>query len=173
MDSGSSCKVIYEYCFLKLKPSILASMVDSQVPLVGFSGEKSRAIGEVLLEIMIGNAHLTRSETLNFVIVRSNSQYNMLLGRTAMQKMGMIVSMIHRAIKFHTTQGVGTVTTTQNEVEELTRAGILLEVVHQTWVANPVMVKKNNRGWRMCVDFTDINKACPKDCYPLLEMDWK
>ncbi|GJU41204.1 reverse transcriptase domain-containing protein [Tanacetum coccineum] len=35
------------------------------------------------------------------------------------------------------------------------------------------MVKKNDGGWRMCVDFTDINKACPKDCYPLLEIDWK
>ncbi|GJX11313.1 reverse transcriptase domain-containing protein [Tanacetum coccineum] len=69
MDSGSSCEIIYEHCFLKLKPSIQASKVDSHVPLVGFSGEKSQAIGEVLLEITIGNASLTRSETLNFVIV--------------------------------------------------------------------------------------------------------
>nr|GEV54002.1 reverse transcriptase domain-containing protein [Tanacetum cinerariifolium] len=58
-------------------------------------------------------------------------------------------------------------------MEDLTRAGILREAVHQTWVANPVMVKKNNGGWRMCVDFTDMNKAYPKDCYPLLEIDWK
>ncbi|XP_071727984.1 uncharacterized protein [Rutidosis leptorrhynchoides] len=35
------------------------------------------------------------------------------------------------------------------------------------------MVKKSNGGWRMCVDFTNINKACPKDCYPLPEIDWK
>ncbi|GJS95538.1 reverse transcriptase domain-containing protein [Tanacetum coccineum] len=35
------------------------------------------------------------------------------------------------------------------------------------------MVKKSDGGWRMCVDFTDINKACPKDCYPLPEIDWK
>ncbi|GJZ70691.1 reverse transcriptase domain-containing protein [Tanacetum coccineum] len=59
------------------------------------------------------------------------------------------------------------------EVEELTKAGILQEVKHHTWVANPVMVKKSNGGWRMCVDFTYINKACPKDCYPLPEIDWK
>ncbi|GJW08672.1 reverse transcriptase domain-containing protein [Tanacetum coccineum] len=39
--------------------------------------------------------------------------------------------------------------------------------------ANPVMGKKSDGGWRMCVDFTDINKACPKDCYPLPEIDWK
>nr|GFB16879.1 reverse transcriptase domain-containing protein [Tanacetum cinerariifolium] len=59
------------------------------------------------------------------------------------------------------------------EVEELTKVGILREVKRQTWVANPVMVKKSDRGWRMCVDFIDINKACPEDCYPLPEIDWK
>ncbi|GJS03100.1 reverse transcriptase domain-containing protein [Tanacetum coccineum] len=64
-------------------------------------------------------------------------------------------------------------TAARKEVEELTRAGILREAAHQTWVANPVMVKKSDGGWRMCVDFTDINKACPKDCYPLPEIDWK
>nr|GEZ67599.1 reverse transcriptase domain-containing protein [Tanacetum cinerariifolium] len=48
-----------------------------------------------------------------------------------------------------------------------------LKAVHQKWVASPVMVKKSNEGWRMCVDFTDINKACPKDCYPLPDIDWK
>ncbi|GJX02492.1 hypothetical protein Tco_0186405 [Tanacetum coccineum] len=61
--------------------------------------------------------------------------------------------------------------TTRKEVEELTREEILWEVVHQIWVANPVMVKKSDKGWRMCVDFTDINKACPKDCYPLPEIN--
>ncbi|GJU52188.1 hypothetical protein Tco_1225902 [Tanacetum coccineum] len=35
------------------------------------------------------------------------------------------------------------------------------------------MVKKSDGGWKMCADFTDINKACPKDCYPLPEIDWK
>ncbi|GKG13771.1 hypothetical protein Tco_0350731, partial [Tanacetum coccineum] len=64
-------------------------------------------------------------------------------------------------------------TTACKEVEELTKAGILQEVKHQTWVANPVTVKKSDGGWRMCVDFTDINKVCPKDCYPLPEIDWK
>ncbi|GKA16354.1 hypothetical protein Tco_0696101 [Tanacetum coccineum] len=49
---------------------------------------------------------LTRKETLNFVIVKYDSPYNMLLGRTTMQKMGIMVSTIHGAIKFHTTEGI-------------------------------------------------------------------
>ncbi|GJR64574.1 hypothetical protein Tco_0010639 [Tanacetum coccineum] len=54
----------------------------------------------------------TRTEVLNFVIVRSDSPHNLLLGRTSMQRMGIVVSTIHRAIKFHTLRGVGTVFST-------------------------------------------------------------
>ena len=39
------------------------------------------------------------------------------------------------------------------------------------WLANVVMVKKASRKWRMCVDFTNLNKACPKDIYPLPRVD--
>ncbi|XP_071695073.1 uncharacterized protein [Rutidosis leptorrhynchoides] len=59
------------------------------------------------------------------------------------------------------------------EVDKLVKANILREVRYQTWVANPVLVKKPDGSWRMCIDFTDINKACPKDNYPLPEIDWK
>ncbi|KAJ0481351.1 putative nucleotidyltransferase, Ribonuclease H [Helianthus annuus] len=59
------------------------------------------------------------------------------------------------------------------EVEKLASAGILREVKYQSWVANPVMVKKPDNSWRMCIDFKDLNKACPKDCYPLPEIDLK
>ncbi|GJZ27783.1 reverse transcriptase domain-containing protein, partial [Tanacetum coccineum] len=69
--------------------------------------------------------------------------------------------------------GLDRSTSVRKEVEERTRVGILRETVHQTWVANPVKVKKSDGGWRMCVNFTDINKACPKDCYPLPEIDFK
>ncbi|GJX02786.1 hypothetical protein Tco_0188702 [Tanacetum coccineum] len=56
---------------------------------------------------------------------------------------------------------------TSKEVEELKKARILSETRYQTWVANTVMVKKTNEAWRMCVNFSYINKACPKDCYSL------
>ncbi|GKE34265.1 reverse transcriptase domain-containing protein [Tanacetum coccineum] len=47
------------------------------------------------------------------------------------------------------------------------------EVHYHDWFSNSVMVKKHDSSWRMCVDFTDLNKSCPKDCYPLPEIDWK
>ncbi|GJV82481.1 reverse transcriptase domain-containing protein [Tanacetum coccineum] len=47
------------------------------------------------------------------------------------------------------------------------------DVHYHDWLSNPVMVKKHDDSWRMCVDFKDLNKACPKDGYPLPEIDWK
>ena len=45
------------------------------------------------------------------------------------------------------------------------------EVYYPDWLANVVMVKKANGKWRMCIDFTDLNKACPNDSYPLPRID--
>ena len=49
--------------------------------------------------------------------------------------------------------------------------GFIREVYYPDWLANVVMVKKANGKWRMCVDFTDLNKACPEDNYPLPRVD--
>ncbi|GJY08321.1 hypothetical protein Tco_0375375 [Tanacetum coccineum] len=230
MDSGSLCEVIYEHCFLKLKPSIQASKVDSRVSLVGFLGEKSWAIGEVLLDITIGNALLTRSKTLNFFIVGLNSPYKTCVRKDNMKKLGYVRETspsniegvlgcinaeeriivnnkypeqtvpIRKQLPEHFKERLQNIlrtnvdvfawthddmtgiprtitvngkpintdhklneyshikpikqkrrsldldhrTIARKEVEELTRAGILREAVHQTWVANPVMVKKTD-----------------------------
>ncbi|GKE06492.1 hypothetical protein Tco_1398510 [Tanacetum coccineum] len=53
----------------------------------------------------------------------------------------------------------------QEEVGKLVKAGIMKEVHYHDWLSNPVMVKKHDDSWRMCVDFKDLNKACPKDGY--------
>ncbi|GKE46737.1 reverse transcriptase domain-containing protein [Tanacetum coccineum] len=61
----------------------------------------------------------------------------------------------------------------QEEVGKLVEVGIMKEVHYHDWLSNPVMVKKHDDSWRMCVDFKDLNKAYPKDGYPLPEIDWK
>ena len=58
------------------------------------------------------------------------------------------------------------------EIEKLKKAQFIREVTHAEWVANPVVVPKATGGeLRLCVDFTDLNKACPKDPYPLPRID--
>ncbi|GAV86329.1 hypothetical protein CFOL_v3_29760, partial [Cephalotus follicularis] len=57
------------------------------------------------------------------------------------------------------------------EVSKLLQAGFIREVHYSDWLANPVLVKKANGKWKMCIDFTDLNKACPKDHFPLPKID--
>jgi hypothetical protein len=52
-------------------------------------------------------------------------------------------------------------------VARLLAAGFIVEVFHPEWLANPVLVLKKNGTWRMCVDYTDLNKARPKDLFAL------
>jgi hypothetical protein len=54
---------------------------------------------------------------------------------------------------------------------ELLEARFIKEVFHPTLLANPVLVKKKNGKWRMCVDYTSLNKACPKVPFPLPRID--
>ena len=57
---------------------------------------------------------------------------------------------------------------TVNEgVNKLKQAGAIKEVFYLEWLANTVVVKKKSGKWRVCVDFTDLNKAFPKDLFPM------
>ena len=57
------------------------------------------------------------------------------------------------------------------EVKKLLEAGFIREIQYSKWLSNVVLVKKASGKWRMCVDFKDLNKACPRDCYPLPPID--
>nr|CAD41616.1 OSJNBa0091D06.19 [Oryza sativa Japonica Group] len=59
----------------------------------------------------------------------------------------------------------------REEVARLLEARFIQEVIHPEWLANPVVVPKANGKLRMCIDYTDLNKACPKDPYPLPRID--
>jgi len=53
----------------------------------------------------------------------------------------------------------------------LLEADFIRKEYYPKWLANVVKVKKENEKWRICVDFTDLNKACPKDSCPLPQID--
>jgi hypothetical protein len=57
------------------------------------------------------------------------------------------------------------------EVHRLLEANFIEPVAYPTWLANVVMVQKKSGKWRMCIDFTSLNKACPKDNFPLPRID--
>jgi hypothetical protein len=63
------------------------------------------------------------------------------------------------------------VTAAKSEVQRLLDAGFIREVQYPSWLANVVMAKKNNGKWRMYTNFSNLNKCCPKDDFPLSKID--
>ena len=61
--------------------------------------------------------------------------------------------------------------TIREEITRLLAAGFIMEVFHPDWLANPVLVLKKNNTWRMCINYTSLNKACPKDPFALPRID--
>ena len=59
----------------------------------------------------------------------------------------------------------------KQEVKQLKEARAIKEVFFLEWLANTVVVKKKNGKWRLCVDFTDLNRACLKDPFLVLKID--
>nr|GEX03761.1 reverse transcriptase domain-containing protein [Tanacetum cinerariifolium] len=223
-------------------------MVPATTSLTGFSGETTWPLGQLKLLVTIGDATHSTKAWMNFMIVKSLSPYNGIIGRPGLNAVQAIPSTVHGMLKFPTEEGNNLQLSTntcrmcimvggslsdegraelcsllkrnldifawqpsdmtgvprsvaehrlnvregcppvrqkkrgqapertkaiQAEVKKLVEAGIMREVYYHDWLSNPVMVKKHDGSWRMCVDFTDLNKACPQDCYPLPEIDWK
>ncbi|GKC49886.1 hypothetical protein Tco_1072631, partial [Tanacetum coccineum] len=205
-------------------------------PLIGFSGEIIWSIEQIQLLVRIGDEEHSASAWMNFVVVRSPSSYNRIIGRPGVRKLQAVPSMAHGMLKLLVEGGVITLKSSmlvpvecalvsgpervkvainpeyleqtlmigstlteeghnklrdalrldkkrgqaadrnqaiQEEVGKVVEAGIIKEVHYHDWLSNPVMVRKHDDSRRMCVDFKDLNKACPKDGYPLPEIDWK
>ncbi|GJT85824.1 reverse transcriptase domain-containing protein [Tanacetum coccineum] len=257
VDGGASSEILYEHCFVRLRPEIRSQMVPATTHLIGFSEETIWPLGHISLQVKIGDEEHSTSAWMNFMVIRSPSQHNGIIGRPGIRKIRAVPSMAHGMLKFlHTTPipsqvleervkvaihseypeqtiAIGSTLTEkgraelyallrqnldvfawrpadmmgvprhiaehrlniregclpirqkkrgqapernkaiQKEVEKLVDARIMKEVHYHSWLSNPVMVKKHNGSWRMCVDFKNLNQACPKDVYPLLEIDWK
>ncbi|GJV50674.1 reverse transcriptase domain-containing protein [Tanacetum coccineum] len=282
VDRGASSEILYEHCFVKLRPEIRSQMVPPTTYLTGFSGKTIWPLGQISLLVKIGDEGHSTSAWMNFMVVRSPSQHNGIIGRPGIRKIRAIPSTAHGMLKFPVEGGTVTLRSSmiilmecamifgpstrppevgkileekirvaihpeypeqtiaigstltekgrkelctllgqnldvfawipadmtgvpryaaehrlnvregcspirqkkrgqapernkaiQEEVEKLVDAEIMKEVHYHNWLSNPVMVKKHDGSWRMCVDFKDLNKACPQDGYPLPEIDWK
>ncbi|GKE24052.1 reverse transcriptase domain-containing protein [Tanacetum coccineum] len=178
-------------------------MIPATTPLVGFSAEIIWPLGQILLPIKIGDEEHSTSAWMKFMVVRSPSPYNGIIGRPGVRKIRAVTSTVHGMLKFPVAGGTVTLRSSRiiplectmvsgpgipqpkrgqapernkaiyEEVERLVDTGIMKEVHYHSWLSNPVMVRKHDDSWRMCVDFKDLNKVCPKDGYPLPEFDWK
>ncbi|GKE19677.1 hypothetical protein Tco_1427254 [Tanacetum coccineum] len=191
-------------------------MVPATTSLTGFSGETIWPLGQLRLLVTIGDADHSTRAWMNFMIVRSLSPYNGIIGRPGIREIQAVPSTAHRMLKFPADGGIVTIRSTilipakcatevaiegklsvkgRTELSEhrlniregyssvrqkkrghaLERAKAIQAEVQKLVGAGIMRLKQglSAGSWRMCVDFTDLNKACPQDCYPLSEIDWK
>ena len=59
----------------------------------------------------------------------------------------------------------------KSEMTKFKHAGAIKEVFDPQWLANTVVVNKKTGKWQVCVDFIDLNRACPKDPFPMSRID--
>ncbi|GJV72308.1 reverse transcriptase domain-containing protein [Tanacetum coccineum] len=279
---GSALEILYEHCFSRLRLEIKNQLIPATTPLIRFSGEIIWPIGQIQLLVKIRDEEHSTSAWMNFVVVRSPSPYNGIIGRPGVRKLQAVPSTAHGMLKLPVEGGVITLKSTmmvplecemvsepegnlsatkqtveervkvainpdyseqtimigstlteegrnklcdllqrnldifswkpadmtgiprhiaehrlnvregcspvrqkkrgqaadrnqaiQEEVGKLMEARIIKEVHYHEGLSNPVMVKKHDDSWRMCVDYKDLNKACPKDGYLLPKIDWK
>nr|GEU87719.1 reverse transcriptase domain-containing protein [Tanacetum cinerariifolium] len=101
-------EILYEHCFSKFRPKIKNQLIPANTPLVGFSGEIIWHLGQISLLVRIGDEEHSTSARMNFMVVRSPSPYNEIIGRPGVRKIRTIPSTAHGMIKFPMAGGIVT-----------------------------------------------------------------
>ncbi|GJY73874.1 reverse transcriptase domain-containing protein [Tanacetum coccineum] len=131
VDEGSSSEVMYEHCFRNLRAETKAKLKESGTPLVGFSSKVSYPIGTINLNVTMGEPGKLRTIPMKFTVVKSHSPYNIILGRTGLRSLGAVASTIHSMIRFPTSNGIATMMTKRETLQEPQRMeeaqGLMLE----------------------------------------------
>uniref|UniRef100_A0A2N9I0I0 Uncharacterized protein n=1 Tax=Fagus sylvatica TaxID=28930 RepID=A0A2N9I0I0_FAGSY len=180
IGQGSCSEIMYPDLFhgLGLKQPDLQPY---DAPLFGFSGESIRPMGRITLNVHTGPISL---ET-EFVVIDVPSPYTAIMGRRWLHRLKAVPSSFHQKLRFPTDFDPHSkpvqqkarrsapvhAEAVQKEVEKLLQAGAIREIQYPTWLSNTVVVKKKNGKWRVCVDFTNLNQACPKDPFLLPKID--
>ncbi|GJR55098.1 reverse transcriptase domain-containing protein [Tanacetum coccineum] len=86
VDGGSASEILYEHYFSRLRPEIKKQLIPATTPLIGFSGEIIWPIGQIQLLVTIGDEEHSASAWMNFMVVRSSSPYNGIIGRLGVRK---------------------------------------------------------------------------------------
>nr|GEV00773.1 reverse transcriptase domain-containing protein [Tanacetum cinerariifolium] len=170
---------------------VRSQMVPATTPLIEFCEEIIWPRGQISLLVKIGDEEQSMSAWMNFMVVRGRAKGVVRSTKTHLDifawKLADMTGFPHHIAEHMLNIHEGCLPVRQKktgqtpernkaiyeEVEKLVDASIMKDVHYHSRLSNPVMVKKHDGSWRTCVDFKDLDKACPKNGYPLLEMDWK
>ncbi|GKD33743.1 reverse transcriptase domain-containing protein [Tanacetum coccineum] len=106
INGGLSFEILYEHCFNRLRPEIKNQMVPATTSLIGFNGEIKWPLGHITLLVKIGDDEHSMSAWMDFMVVRSTSPHNGIIGRPGLRKIQAVPSTTHRMIKFLVLGGI-------------------------------------------------------------------
>nr|GEW34634.1 reverse transcriptase domain-containing protein [Tanacetum cinerariifolium] len=112
IDGGSSMEILHEQCFNRLQPENKSQMVPATTSLTGFSGETIWPLGQLRLLVIIGDAAHSTKAWMNFMIVKSLSPYNGIIGRPGLKAIQAVPSTVHGMLKFSVEGGIVTICST-------------------------------------------------------------
>nr|GFB94224.1 reverse transcriptase domain-containing protein [Tanacetum cinerariifolium] len=95
-------EILYEHCFNRLRPEIKSQMVPMTTSLTGFSSETTWPLGQLNLLVTIGDATHSTKAWMNFMVVKSLSPYNSIIGRPGLKAIQAVPSTVHGMHKFPT-----------------------------------------------------------------------
>ncbi|GAU24687.1 hypothetical protein TSUD_322950 [Trifolium subterraneum] len=198
IDSGSSADILYWEAFEAMQLSDEQLKPYSET-LVGFAGEQVEVMDQVTLYTTFGMEENVKTIKVRYLVVKTPfTSYNIIIERPAFNSLGAIMSTLYLAMKYPLDNGkVGVVKGDQALARKIHQTSILEKKESRRRAKSrdnggsgkakgskvhrrdqvPYLVSKHGDGeeandkWRMCVDFTDLNKACAKDPYPLPNID--
>nr|GEX48717.1 reverse transcriptase domain-containing protein [Tanacetum cinerariifolium] len=112
IDGSSLMEILYEHCFNRLRPEIKSQMVPATTSLTGFSGETIWPLGQLRLLVTIGDATHSTKAWMNFMVVKSMSPYNGIIGRPGLKAIQTVPSTVHGMLKFSVEGGIATIRST-------------------------------------------------------------
>nr|GEX03578.1 hypothetical protein [Tanacetum cinerariifolium] len=106
VNGGSASEITYEHCFSRLRLEIKKQLIPATTPLIGFSGEIIWLIGQIQLLVKIRDEEHSALAWMNFMVVRSQSLYNGIIGRPRVRKLQAVLSTTHGMLKIPVEGGV-------------------------------------------------------------------
>ncbi|KAL0409604.1 UNVERIFIED_CONTAM: Transposon Ty3-G Gag-Pol polyprotein [Sesamum radiatum] len=199
IDSGSSADILFEEAYDQMQLGDI-SLEKVNTSLYGFAGEVVHLRGMVSLPLTMGRGTTRKTCLLKFLVVDVPSAYNVILGEEAKKEITLCLQrnanifawtpqdlegIDPQVITHHLTIdpsyrpvkqkkrhfGLEKDKIIQAQVNKLMAGGHIEEIQFPEWLSNVVLVPKPGEKWRMCIDFRDLNKVCPKDFYPLPRID--
>nr|GEW50015.1 reverse transcriptase domain-containing protein [Tanacetum cinerariifolium] len=153
VDGGFSMEIVYEHCFNRLRPEIKSQMVLATTSLTGFSGETIWPLGQLRLLVITGDVHHSTRAWMNFMIVRSLSPYDGIIGRPGIREIQAVPSIAHGMLKSPVEGGIVTIRSTILIPIECT------SVITSSTVSEKEMTRPDNFKVALHPDFPDQEVA--------------